>query len=199
VPHDFYKDGTCGPLPRYYDARFQAMAVKVLPGQYYVTAREDEMLVTVLGSCVTACVRDPVACVGGMNHFMLPESVSGRWGEEEAALRYGNHAMAQLVAEVLWNEGRLDRLEVKLFGGANVTPGTRLGDHNVAYALRFLEEAGIRVRARHVGGVLPRAIKYFPASGKVLMRLIAEPPGKEGADPLEDTAMLPPRERAWAR
>lgn len=199
MPHDFYKDGTCGSLPRYYDSRFRATAVKVLPGQHYVTVREDEMLVTVLGSCVTACVRDPVARVGGMNHFMLPESVSGRWGGDEAALRYGNHAMAQLIAEVLWNQGRLDRLEVKLFGGANVTPGTRVGDHNVAYAVRFLEDLGLTVRARHVGGELPRALKYFPVSGKVLMRLLTEPQGHDGMDPLEDTAMLPPKERAWGR
>ncbi len=197
MAHDFYKNGNCGPIPRYYDSRFEAMAVKVLPGQYYVTDRPDEMLVTVLGSCVTACVRDPVARVGGMNHFMLPESISGRWGADEAALRYGNHAMAQLIAEVLWNAGRLDRLEVKLFGGANVTPGTRVGDHNVSYAIRFLENAGIGVRARHVGGVLPRAIKYFPESGKVLMKLIEDP--TEKADPLEDMAMLSPKESAWAR
>ncbi len=198
MAHDFYSDGTCGHLPRYYDSRFDAMAVKVLPGQHYVTARSDEMLVTVLGSCVSACIRDPVAGVGGMNHFMLPESTSGRWGEEDAALRFGNHAMSQLIAEILWNKGRLDRLEIKLFGGSNVTPGTRVGDHNVAYVMRYLLDAGLQVAARHVGGKLPRAIKYFPTTGKVLMKLLTEPAGKD-ADPLEDPAMLPAKERAWAK
>lgn len=197
MTHDFYSDGTSGPLPRYFDSRFDAQAVKVLPGQHYVTAFENEMLVTVLGSCVSACIRDPVARVGGMNHFMLPESNSGRWGDEEAALRFGNYAMSQLIAEILWNQGQLDRLEVKVFGGSNVTPGTRVGDHNVAFALRFLENAGLPVTAKHVGGTLPRALKYFPVTGKVLMKLLVEP--ARDADPLEDEAMLPAKERAWAR
>lgn len=198
MSHDFYSDGTCGDLPRYFDPRFNAVAVKVLPGQYYVTGRQDEMLVTVLGSCVTACIRDPVTGVGGMNHFMLPESHTGRWGVEEAALRYGNHAMSQLIAEILWHQGRFDRLETKLFGGANVTPGAHVGDDNVAFALRYLEDAGIRISARHIGGALPRAIKYFPTTGRVLMKLLADPP-ERNRDPLEDMDMLPAKERVWAR
>jgi chemotaxis protein CheD len=175
--HDFYSDGTCGYLPRYYDSRFQAIAVKVLPGQHYVTDRPDEMLVTVLGSCVAACIRDPVAEVGGMNHFMLPESVSGNWGAEAAALRYGNHAMSQLIAEILWNKGQLDRLEVKLFGGSAVN-GARVGEDNATFARRFLQDAGLKVVAQHLGGTAPRALKYFPVSGRVLMRQLSEGAGQ---------------------
>lgn len=195
--HDFYSDGTCGYLPRYYDSRFNAIAVKVLPGQHYVTDRPDEMLVTVLGSCVAACIRDPVAGVGGMNHFMLPESLSGRWGGENAALRYGNHAMAQLIAEILWHEGRLDRLEVKLFGGSAVG-GARVGEENAAFALRFLQDAGLKVVAQHLGGTLPRAIKFFPVTGRVLMRQLTEEPGQRDAV-IDDLAVEPRKERAWAR
>lgn len=195
MSHDFYSDGTWGPLPRYFDSRKNAVAVKVPPGQHYVTNVASEMLVTALGSCVSACIRDAVAGVGGMNHFMLPESLSGRWGDEDAALRFGNHAMSQLIADVLWKGGRLDRLEVKLFGGANVTPGTRVGDHNVAFASRFLQDAGLSVVAKHVGGSLPRAIRYFPISGRVQMKLLTEAPG----DPGEDISMLPLEDRRWAR
>lgn len=194
--HDFYSDGTCGYLPRYYDSRFQAIAVKVLPGQHYVTDRPDEMLVTVLGSCVAACIRDPVTEVGGMNHFMLPESVSGQWGGEAAALRYGNHAMAQLIAEILWNKGQLDRLEVKLFGGSTVG-GARVGTDNATYALRFLQDAGLRVVAQHLGGTAPRAIKFFPVSGRVLMRQLTE--GKAERGGFNELAAEPKKERAWAR
>lgn len=184
--HDFYSTGSCGELPRYFDSRFNAVAVKILPGQHYVTDRPDEMLVTVLGSCVAACIRDPVAGVGGMNHFMLPESLSGHWGTESAALRFGNHALAQLMAEVLWRNGRADRLEAKLFGGSNGA-GARVGDDNAAFALRFLRDAGVRVLAQHLGGTLPRAIKYFPMTGRVLMRQISE----------GDAAM--DEEKAWPR
>ena len=208
--HDFYSDGTCGYLPRYYDSRFQAIAVKVLPGQHYVTDRPDEMLVTVLGSCVAACIRDPVAAVGGMNHFMLPESVSGDWGGEAASLRFGNHAMAQLIADILWHNGRLDRLEVKLFGGSAVTGtrganasaarasvGGRVGSDNAAFALRFLHDAGLKVVAQNLGGTAPRAIKFFPVSGRVLMRQLTE--GKAERDGFKELAAEPKKERVWAR
>ena len=193
MSHDFYSDGTSGPLPRYFDARNNVAVVKILPGRHYAAGAADEVLATVLGSCVSACVRDPVARIGGMNHFMLPESVTGRWGEEEAALRFGNHAMAQLIADLLWKGGRLDRLEVKLFGGANVTPGTRVGDHNVAFAERFLEDTGLPVVAKHVGGSMPRAIRYFPVGGKVLMRLLAEASDTDA----EDDSMTEARE--WTK
>ena len=194
--HDFYSDGSCGYLPRYYDSRFQAIAVKVLPGQHYVTDRPDEMLVTVLGSCVAACIRDPVAEVGGMNHFMLPESVSGQWGGEAAALRYGNHAMAQLIAEILWNKGQLDRLEVKLFGGSAVS-GARVGQDNAAFALRFLQDAGLKVTVQHLGGTAPRAIKYFPVSGRVLMRQLTE--GTAERNGVNELTAEPKKERVWAK
>lgn len=64
-------------INRYWDSVHQAAAAKLLPGEYYVTV-EDEIIVTVLGSCVSACIRDPIRGIGGMNHFMLPISQQGR-------------------------------------------------------------------------------------------------------------------------
>jgi chemotaxis protein CheD len=84
-------------LRRYHDPHFNATAVKLLPGDHYVTGLAEEMIVTVLGSCVAACIRDALAGVGGMNHFMLPESRDGRWGSASANLRYGNFAMETLI------------------------------------------------------------------------------------------------------
>ncbi len=98
-------DGDAGPCrqaaARAYDWRRGEQAVRVLPGEAYVTARPDEMIVTVLGSCVAACIRNPAKGFGGLNHFMLPESESGIWNGASAALRYGNHAMEVLINEVL--------------------------------------------------------------------------------------------------
>ena len=83
----------------YFDPKFGTKAVRVLPGEHYITTDRDIMLVTVLGSCVAACIRDPLTGIGGMNHFMLPESECGTWGKTSAALRYGNHAMEALINE----------------------------------------------------------------------------------------------------
>ncbi len=97
------------------------------------------MIVTILGSCVAACIRDPETGVGGMNHFMLPESNSGKWGATNANMRYGNFAMETLVNEILKTGCPRDRLEVKLFGGGNVIPGSlKVGDQNGKFALNYL-------------------------------------------------------------
>lgn len=112
---------------RYRDPRFDTTAVKVFPGEHYVTSA-DEMLVTVLGSCVAACIRDPAVAVGGMNHFMLPEAGTGAlasadrsnsdWCDPSFAMRYGNVAMEQLINDILARGGRRQRLEIKVFGAA---------------------------------------------------------------------------------
>lgn len=155
---------------RYRDPRFNAIAVKVLPGEHYVTKDVGEMLVTVLGSCVSACIRDPLAGVGGMNHFMLPESPDGHWGATSAACRYGNFAMEQLINDILKAGGRKDRLEIKLFGGANVlAANTDIGGRNAEFVETYLAAEGLPIAASHLRGRLPRRIHYFPQHGKVFM------------------------------
>ena len=127
------------PATRTYDRRRGLYAVRVLPGGAYVTRRTDEMIVTVLGSCVAACIRDPASGFGGLNHFMLPESESGTWNGVSAAMRYGNHAMEVLINEVLKSGCRRQDLEIKLFGGADLTDGPSLiGSSNVAFVLDYL-------------------------------------------------------------
>ena len=156
---------------RYHDPTFGATAVKVLPGEHYITSDPHEMLITVLGSCVSACIRDPVAGVGGMNHFMLPESPDGGWGRASASLRYGNFAMEALINDILSHGGRRDRLEVKVFGGGNVlAAGTKIGDRNAEFVEAYLAAEGLRIVASHLRGVHARRVHYFPLSGKVLLR-----------------------------
>src|SRR5262249_28254371 len=106
-----HASGPEGPR-RYRDPMFGEEAIKVFPGEHYVSDRSDEMLVTILGSCVAACIRDPRAGVGGMNHFMLPESGSGGsgWDSASSSMRYGNVAMERLINDVLARGGMRKRL-----------------------------------------------------------------------------------------
>jgi len=150
-----------------YDPRYRAHMVRVLPGEYYTTRTDGEMVVTVLGSCVAACIRDPRAGYGGMNHFMLPESTSGDWNGSNASMRYGNYAMEALINDVLKSGCSRQDLEIKLFGGANVAGQSNVGTKNAAFALRYLENEGLRVMAQDLGGMHGRRIHYVPSTGKV--------------------------------
>jgi chemotaxis protein CheD len=165
---------------RIYLKQFEAHAVRLLPGETYTTAKRDEAIVTVLGSCVAACIRNPKTGVGGMNHFMLPESSTGQWGDQvSAANRYGNFAMEELINAVLKSGCARNDLEIKLFGGANFTQGaTMVGKKNADFALRYLENEGLRPVAMDLGGGLGRRIEYHPATGKVA-RLFLRGSGKD--------------------
>lgn len=158
---------------RFYDVAHAAWMVKVFPGEYYTTSKADEILVTVLGSCVSACIRDPQRGVGGMNHFMLPHSHSGNWGKDARSTRFGNFAMEKLLNELIKAGCSRSSLEIKLFGGGNVIESSAaVGTDNAEFVLRFLEAEGLRCTARDLGGQLPRRIQYSPTTGKVVRRLL---------------------------
>jgi chemotaxis protein CheD len=161
---------------RFYDSAQAAWVVKILPGEFYVTGDQEEVLVTVLGSCVAACIRDPAMQIGGMNHFMLVQNVSGSsgaWGNELESTRFGNFAMEKLINGLLKRGCQRERMEIKVFGGANVT-ATRneIGTENSEFVLRYLEAEGLSCAAQDLGGVHPRRIIYFPMTGKVVRRLL---------------------------
>ncbi|MCK9907767.1 hypothetical protein MXD81_01395 [Microbacteriaceae bacterium K1510] len=158
---------------RIFDAQAQAWMVKVFPGEYYVTKKTDEVLVTVLGSCVAACIRDPIAHVGGMNHFMLPHHNSGNWGQDSRSARFGNFAMEKLINELIKAGADRNRMEVKVFGGGNVTDTSNaIGSENAEFVLRYLEAEGFRCAAQDLGGSLPRRIHYYPSTGRVVRKLL---------------------------
>ncbi|NJO36416.1 MAG: chemoreceptor glutamine deamidase CheD [Rhizobiales bacterium] len=171
-----HRQGGChdGSSGRYFDSRYGMNVVMVLPGRHHVTSSADEMIVTLLGSCVAACIRDPIVSVGGLNHFLLPESDTGQWGKTaNAAMRYGNHAMETLINDIIKLGGARSRLEVKVFGGARVIEGAStlsVGQRNVEFVQNYLMNEGLKVAATHLGGTLPRRIHYFPMTGKVQMR-----------------------------
>jgi chemotaxis protein CheD len=158
---------------RFFDPANAAWMVKVFPGEFYITKQSDEVLLTVLGSCVSACIRDRVAGVGGMNHFMLPHHRSGSWGDDLKSARFGNFAMEKLLNELVKAGCARERLEVKVFGGGNVIESSSaVGSDNADFVLRYLEAEGLPCTAQDLGGTLPRRIQYFPATGRVVRRFL---------------------------
>jgi chemotaxis protein CheD len=155
---------------RYFDPTFSAEAVKVLPGEYFVTTTE-MLLVTVLGSCVSACIRDREKGIGGMNHFMLADSAEQ--SPYSASARYGVYAMEVLINHLLKLGARRGNLEAKLFGGGRVMAAlssSNVGERNCKFALDFLHTEGIFVSAQDLLDVHPRKVYFFPATGRVLVK-----------------------------
>jgi chemotaxis protein CheD len=168
------------PARRFFDSASSAWLVKVLPGEFYVTSNADDVLVTVLGSCVAACIRDPKTGFGGMNHFMLAEGEEGTWGEEVMSTRYGNFAMERLINELIKAGCPRERMEIKVFGGGNVIESRQaIGTKNAEFVLRYLRHEGLRCAAQDLGGDYPRRIEFSPASGRVVRRIL----GRTDQDP----------------
>ncbi|GMQ84102.1 MAG: hypothetical protein BMS9Abin06_0858 [Gammaproteobacteria bacterium] len=161
-------------IRRYWDRANHTFAAKILPGEFYVT-RYDEAVITALGSCVSACIRDRVSGIGGMNHFMLPEvggSASGDAVCTSTAARYGSFAMEQLINEIIKAGGRRENLEVKLAGGGRVIANMTadIGGKNIRFAEEYLRNEGLEITGSCLGGTSPRRVVYFPATGKVRVK-----------------------------
>ena len=165
-------------INRYWDCRLQRVVAKILPGEYFVTT-DNEAITTVLGSCVSACVRDAATGVAGMNHFMLPLQSGEAWSTESAPdspeNRYGNYAMEHMITDILKHGGRKKHLEVKIFGGSRVlNNASAIGDSNIRFVRNFLSLENIEIAAEDVGGINPRKIFFLPDSGKVMVKKIRD-------------------------
>jgi chemotaxis protein CheD len=140
--------------------------IHIIQGEYKVSSDPDVVLSTILGSCVGACLRDPVAGVGGMNHFLLPGSANAMSGGGDAT-RYGVHLMELLINGLLKKGARRDRLEAKIFGGAKtIATFSNVGEQNAAFAMQFLRDEGISVVGSSTGGDHGRKLEYWPVSGR---------------------------------
>lgn len=159
---------------RSYDPASGTTTVKLFSGDCYVSTAPNEMLVTILGSCVAACIRDPVAGVGGMNHFLLPGSETGEDETGGRAARYGAYAMERLINDLVKAGGIKSRFEVKVFGGGNVIRNSAMiGSKNAAFVRSFIAREGLRLVGSDLEGNQPRRIHYYPDSGRVRMRKLA--------------------------
>jgi chemotaxis protein CheD len=158
-------------IKRYWDKSQDSITAKILPGEYYVT-KNNECVTTVLGSCVSACIRDTRMGIGGMNHFMLPvnKGVNVDSIISDAA-RYGNFAMEHLINDIIKNGGIRNNLEFKLFCGGKIMQAMMdVGKKNIDFVLEYLLEEGFKSIADDLGGNYPRKVVYFPRTGKVRMK-----------------------------
>lgn len=145
--------------------------VHIVQGEYFVSDDPSVVLVTLLGSCVAACIRDPLAGVGGMNHFLLPGSEDGA---SAASDRYGVYLMELLINGLLQRGARKNRLEAKLFGGARTMENlSDIGRKNAAFAEHFLKTEEISYVGGSCGGDNGRRVQFWPVSGRARQALIA--------------------------
>ena len=150
----------------------------VIQGEWVVSRDSHLVLTTILGSCVAACIRDPAARIGGMNHFLLPESNEG--SRTVDAERYGVHLMELLVNGLLKQGARRDRLEAKIFGGCSFMTGRyAVGARNIAFAEKFLKAEGIANVGGNTGGTQGRRIEYWPVSGRARQIFLRSAPPVE--------------------
>lgn len=172
----------------YFDNRLNATMVWVFQGDYYTSANPNEIITTVLGSCIAVCVRDPDIRFGGMNHFLLPDPGHGGDVGASRELRYGSYSIERLINAIMAHGGRRDRLEIKIFGGASLKIGTSMvGNRNADFVERYLEREGLKVAARDLRGTLPRRLRYYPTTGKVM---VSQAPDTSSARIFEQEAGL---------
>jgi chemotaxis protein CheD len=152
-----------------------AIRIHVVQGEQHVESNPNAVLTTILGSCIAACLWDPVRGIGGMNHFLLPG------GDNQAAdpagggssARYGVHAMELLVNALLRRGARRESLQAKLFGGGRMIRGlTDIGELNATFAERFLRAEGIPIAGGSLRGDQGRRIQFWPASGRARQVLL---------------------------
>ncbi|MEO1573438.1 MAG: chemoreceptor glutamine deamidase CheD [Pseudomonadota bacterium] len=161
-------------IERHYDTKLQTFVARIAVGESYVT-RHDETITTVLGSCICACIRDPVTGIGGMNHFMLPGGTSSVHSQATIVeQRFGVAAMESLINALLANGAQKTRLEVKVFGGAELLGGggDRIGAQNASFVRQFLAREDLHIAADDCGGANPRRVAYTPKTGRVLVKYL---------------------------
>lgn len=154
----------------FFDQRFQFNAVKVLPGEYFVS-NENVVIQTVLGSCIAACLWDSRTHVGGMNHFMLPEGDAA-----DQSGRYGSYAMEVLINEMMKLGARRETLQAKIFGGGQVMANftaLNVGERNTQFVQNYLATERIPVIAEDVMDIYPRKVAFFPVTGKAMVKRLA--------------------------
>jgi chemotaxis protein CheD len=158
--------------------------INIVQGEFHVSSETNLAITTLLGSCVAACISDPQAQVGGMNHFLLP----GEDTSSPLVARHGVHLMELLINGLLKLGAARHRLEAKLFGGARTM--NVLGDYgaaNARFAQEFLRREGIAITGGSLGGETGRRIQFWPATGRVRQKLV-----RTIEDPLRLSPIAPP-------
>ena len=154
----------------FFDQHFQHNAVKVLPGEYFVSDKKI-IIMTVLGSCIAACLWDSRMRVGGMNHFMLPEGDAA-----DVSGRYGSYAMELLINEMQKMGARRETMQAKIFGGGQVMRNfttMNVGERNTQFVINYLRTERIPIVSEDVLDIYPRKVVFFPVTGKAMVKRLA--------------------------
>jgi chemotaxis protein CheD len=139
--------------------------VNIIQGEYHMSCEANVVITTLLGSCIAACLFDPIARIGGMNHFLLPGELDS--SQREGSRRYGVHLMELLINALLKSGAARHRLQAKVFGGAKTLSGlTDIGAANSSFAREFLELEGIKIISSSTGGMLGRRLQFWPVTGR---------------------------------
>ena len=155
---------------RFWESKLGMCAAKILPGEYYVTL-QDEVIVTVLGSCISACIRDTRLNIGGMNHFMLPQQKMDKDDVNSQSARYGNVAMEHLINALIKQGGSKRFMEVKLVGGGKIINNmSDVGGNNIDFIHDYVRTEGLTVVSQDLGDVYPRKVQYFPKTGRLRVK-----------------------------
>jgi chemotaxis protein CheD len=163
-------------IKRFWDKRRNVIVAKILPGEFYVSKSSNEIISTVLGSCISACIWDEINHVGGMNHFLLPKKSqfsSDEWGDPSSyTTRYGNWAMEYLVNEVIKQGATRNNMKAKIFGGGKIihSMSSEVGDGNVEFVLQYLKLENIPIIANDTGGPWPRKVLFDPLTGRAQVK-----------------------------
>jgi chemotaxis protein CheD len=159
--------------------------IAIVQGEHKVIAEPGFVISTLLGSCVAACLQDPVARVGGMNHFLLSEPGDDRPLRPEDQQRYGVHAMELLINAMMAHGASRARLRAHLYGGANIIAGLGgIGSSNAAFARQFMKTEGIEIGRCELEGRWPRKVEFMPYEGRVRSTVIdAAPPLRKPVPP----------------
>ncbi|PTQ75404.1 chemotaxis protein CheD [Celeribacter persicus] len=143
----------------------------IAQGEYAIGDGEEVVISTILGSCVATCLWDPVARIGGMNHFLLPEGPAMR----SDVSSFGAHAMELLINSLVRHGARRERLRAKVFGGAEMYKGlTDAGTQNGMFVLSYLARENIPCDGQSLGGTLARRVEFMPALGKARQKLVPD-------------------------
>jgi chemotaxis protein CheD len=160
----------------YYDESLGLHIVSVMAGHCNWTSSEDVAFSTMLGSCLSVCAYDSDAGVGGMNHFLLPESHQDEDIKFSDSFRYGSAAIESLLNSLYAHGAAKNGLKIKIFGGANVLKNASrdIGEKNVKFTKNFFQRENLRIETEDLGGNVGRRIVFHPASGKVLLKTIGD-------------------------
>jgi chemotaxis protein CheD len=164
-------------LPPEFD---RSVVTTVHQGDCLVSGDPSVTFSTVLGSCVSACIRDVKAGVGGMNHFLLAAQSGSARDRYGASARYGAYAMERLINAVLTRgTGNKANLELKVFGGGLINGAmTDIGGKNVEFVREFLANEGYALAGQDLGGTFARRVLFKPSSGRVFVKRLASKDGE---------------------